>query len=103
MMRILFVCFRESEADIPEFKPKTFDWGHGGAPAPAAPIPDPAFGVQSLAREPAFGGRSLAREPAFGGLAQGREPAYGSRHYHESRGSSLLEGDRTWSPHSRGE
>ena len=79
-----------------EFKPKTFDWGHGGAAGPAALI----AGLTAAAGDSAYG--ALPRDPGYGGeVGQQQQALLGSR------GSSLLEGNSqhersAWSPHPRG-
>jgi hypothetical protein len=114
-----------SQNAIPEFKPKTFDWGHGGAGGPVAPRQSSISGFSGHGFEPAFGVQAaglpgqgygaaagrlpLSRDPGYiagGGLALSRgDLGYGGPGVtmgHGSRDSSLVE-EAGWSPHSRGE
>ena len=96
--------------DIPEFKPKTFDWGHGSGTSAAAATPTTLL-TSSMGGDPGYGGGSSMglissrRDPGYGGLPAA-EPVYGrselTGHHQASRGSSLLE-RKAWSPHVRGE
>jgi hypothetical protein len=83
------------EDSVPEFRPKTFDWGHGGSATAAAAAAPSSYGAAASA----YGG----------GVMPGSDLAAYGGGGGSSRGSSLLEGtnnssrDRSsWSPHGRG-